>query len=121
MKTKAWVLSFFLLLAYLSPLNCWAVSSKVTRHTSSADLLKGRTEDVVVGSDGTIQLGRSAEMLVEAGEDVWSINSIIVSAGTVFLGTSPNGGIYKYTLGKLCPISTPCQRSVDTGRVASDV
>jgi hypothetical protein len=85
------------------------------------DLLKGRTEDVVVGSDGTIQLGRSAETLVEAEEDVWSINSIVVSAGTVFLGTSPNGGIYKYSLGKLCPISTPCQQSVDTGCVTSDV
>jgi len=121
MKTKARVLSLFLLLAYLSSLNCWAVSSKVTRHASSADLLKGRTEDVVVGSDGTIQLGRSAETLVEAEENVWSINTIVVSAGTVFLGTSPNGGIYKYTLGKLCPVSIASQQSVDACSVTSDI
>jgi len=41
-----------------------AVSSKVTRHTSSSDLLKGRTEKVVIGSRGTIQLGRAAESTI---------------------------------------------------------
>jgi hypothetical protein len=114
MNTKTRVLSLvfcFLFLVYLLDSSCLAVSSKVTRHASSADLLKGKTEDVVISSDGTIQLGRSAETLVEAEKDVWSINSIVVSAGTVFLGTSPNGGVYKYSLGKLCPISLPCQRS----------
>ncbi|MBA7639264.1 hypothetical protein ES703_46922 [subsurface metagenome] len=98
----------FLLLTYLSGPYCWAVTSKITRHSSSADLLKGTVEDVVVGSQGTIQLGRSAETLVEEfKEDVWSINSIVVSGGTVYLGTSPNGGIYKYSLGKLTKIYPP--------------
>ena len=78
----------------------WAVSSKITRHTTSADLLKGQTEDVVIDSRGTIQLGRASEVLVEEFEDVWSINSIVASGGTVYVGTSPNGGIYKYSLGK---------------------
>jgi outer membrane protein assembly factor BamB len=79
----------------------WAVSSKVTRQASSADLLKGQTKDVVIGSRGTIQLGRAAEVLVGEFKDVWSINSIVVSGGTVYVGTSPNGAIYKYSLGKL--------------------
>jgi hypothetical protein len=84
---------------------CLAVNSKVTRHTSSSDLLKGQTEEVVISSRGTIQLGRSAETLLEEDEfedlgDVWSINSIVVSGGTVYFGTSPNGGIYKYSLNK---------------------
>jgi hypothetical protein len=86
---------------------CLAVSSKVTRHTSSADLLKGRIEKVVIGSRGTIQLGRAAEPLIKefkGFEDVWSINSIVVSGGTVYFGTSPNGGIYKYSLNKLTKI-----------------
>jgi hypothetical protein len=86
---------------------CSAVSSKITRHTSSSDLLKGKVEGIVVGSRGTIQLGRAAEMLVEefeGFEDVWSINSMVVSGGTVYLGTSPNGGIYKYSLNKLTKI-----------------
>jgi len=86
---------------------CSAVSSKITRHTSSSDLLKGRVEGVVVGSRGTVQLGRSAEVLIEEFEghgDVWSINSMVVSGGTVYFGTSPNGGIYKYSLNKLTKI-----------------
>ncbi|MBN2594985.1 MAG: hypothetical protein JXA81_15880 [Sedimentisphaerales bacterium] len=86
---------------------CFAVSSKVTRHASSADLLKGRSEKVVIGSRGTIQLGRAAEPLIkefEGFDDVWSINSIVVSGGTVYFGTSPNGGIYKYSLNMLTKI-----------------
>jgi len=66
--------------------------------------LKGKVKNVVIGSRGTIELGRAARALVEEFEeleDVWSINSIVVSGGTVYFGTSPNGGIYKYSLDKL--------------------
>ena len=83
---------------------CLAVTSKVVRHNSSADLLKGRTEKVIVGSRGTIQLGRAGETLVDRFQgfnDVWSINSIVVSGGTVYFGTSPNGAIYKYSISGL--------------------
>ena len=86
---------------------CFGVSSKVTRHSTSSDLLKGRTEKVIIGSRGTIQLGRMSRSLIEKSNqfsDVWSINSIVVSGGTVYFGTSPNGGIYKYSLGKLTKI-----------------
>ena len=100
-----------LLLLLLAPaltdnqsLSCWAVTSKITRHSSSADFLSGQTKNIVVDSQGTVQLGRSADTLVEEFENVWSINSIVISGGTVFVGTSPNGGIYKYSLGKLTKI-----------------
>ena len=83
---------------------CFAVSSKITRHGSSTDLLKGEAVDIVISSRGTIQLGRSWETPVDEFEDVWSINSIILSGGAIFVGTSPNGGIYKYALGKLTKI-----------------
>jgi len=104
---------------------CFGVSSRITRHSSSSDLLKGRIEKVVIGSRGTIQLGRAADSLISfsvgspqdgvqrspehaalitQNEQVWSINSIVVSGGTVYFGTSPNGGIYKYSLGKLTRI-----------------
>ncbi|MHC4155381.1 MAG: hypothetical protein ACYST6_10735, partial [Planctomycetota bacterium] len=46
-----------------------AVSSKITHHRSSADLLKGQVKDVVIGSKGTLQLGRAWETPVEAFED----------------------------------------------------
>ncbi|NIP27326.1 MAG: hypothetical protein GWN67_22940 [Phycisphaerae bacterium] len=78
-----------------------AVNSKITRHSSSSDLMKGKTENIVIGSRGTLQLGSDWEAPVKKFEDVWSINSIVVSGGTVYIGTSPNGGIYKYSLGNL--------------------
>jgi hypothetical protein len=113
-----WFCAFsFLFLACLAGPYCLAVTSKVTRHSSSEDLLKGRTKDVVVGSEGTLQLGRAAEVIIENFNDPcravnakksvsepWSINSIVVSGETIYLGTSPNGGIYKYALGKLTKI-----------------
>jgi hypothetical protein len=67
-------------------------------------MMKGRTENIVIGSRGTIQLGSAWEAPVKEFEDVWSINSIVVSGGTVYIGTSPNGGIYKYSLGELTKI-----------------
>jgi len=94
----------------------WAVSSKITRHATSSDLLKGETHDVVIGSRGTIQLGRASEVLVEKFEDVWSINSIVVSGGMVYLGSSPNGGIYKYSLGKLTKIYPLEDKKPATGK-----
>ena len=86
---------------------CPAVNSKVVRHTSSSALLKGKTENAVIGSRGTIQLGRAAEAMVVKSEDfadVWSINSIVSIAETIYFGTSPNGGIYKYATGELTKI-----------------
>lgn len=101
-----------LFFACLSFSDCQAVSSKTTRHKSSEDFLAGQIKDVVVGSQGTLQLGRSATVLVEKFEDVWSINSIVVSGGDVFVGTSPNGGIYRYNLGALTKIY-PAQTDED--------
>ena len=86
---------------------CPAVSSKVTRHSSSSDLLKGEAKQVVIGSRGTIQLGRAAESVIKEFKDfadVWSVNSIVLSGGTIYFGTSPNGGIYKYSLNKVTKI-----------------
>jgi hypothetical protein len=119
----------FSLLGCLAESYCWAVTSKVTHHSSSEDLLKGRTKDVVIGSEGTLQLGRAAEVIIEKFEDFsrtanagesgsqpWSINSIVVSGGAVYLGTSPNGGIYRYGLGKLTkiyPLESEKSRSVE--------
>lgn len=102
------VLIIAVFVAFLSAADrAWAVSSKITRQASSADFLKGKTESVVIGSRGTIGLGHASEVLIEKLEGVWSINSIVVSGGTVYLGSSPNGGIYKYSLGKLTKIYPP--------------
>jgi outer membrane protein assembly factor BamB len=112
------------LLAYPPDQLCWAVSSKVTRHSSSTDLLKGKTEDIVIGSKGTVQLGCAAKILAENSEGVWSINSIVVNADTIFIGTSPNGNIYKYSLDKLTKIyptdQQPHESTKPTGNEPND-
>jgi len=85
-----------LFLVILSATLCPAVTSKVTRHDSSREFQKGETNDVVIGSRGTMQLGRRSEILVKQFDDVWSINSIISIGDTVYVGTSPNGGVYSF-------------------------
>jgi len=87
--------------------SAWAVTSKITRQSSGKDLLAGKSDNVVVSSRGTIQLGRAAKVLTTEFPDAWSINNIIVSGGTIYIGTSPNGSVYKYSLGKLTRLYPP--------------
>ncbi len=104
-----------LLSVYLFTLNSWAVSSKVSRDSTSQQMLKGRTEDVVIGSDGTIELGLAAETLFAGHEDVWSVNAVVAGGAAVFFGTSPNGGVYRYSMGELEKIYPPeAQGSADS-------
>ena len=75
---------------------CSAVTSRITRYNTSQEFQKGETNDVVIGSRGTIQLGRRADVLVKQFDDVWSINCIVSIGDTVYVGTSPNGGVYSF-------------------------
>ena len=98
------VFAFIFVLLFLMSLQvcvCEAVTSKITRHSSSGDFLKGEPNDVVIGSRGTIELGRRSEVLVKEFQDVWSINSIVVIGDTVYIGTSPNGGVFAFSAGEL--------------------
>ncbi|MDI6448454.1 hypothetical protein [Anaerobaca lacustris] len=81
-----------------------AVTSKITRQASSKQFLEGKAEGVVISSRGTLQLGRAAKVLASEFDDVWSVNSIVASGGSIYIGTSPNGSIYKYRLGALTKI-----------------
>ena len=87
---------FAVFLVILSASLCPAVTSKITRQDSSREFQKGETNDVIIGSRGTIQLGRRAESIVKQFDDVWSINSIVSIGDTVYVGTSPNGGVYSF-------------------------
>lgn len=100
-------LTIFILVATALTSSGWAITSKITRQSSSKDLLEGEPDDVVITSRGTIQLGRAAKVLAEDIKDAWAINSLVVSGSTVYLGTSPNGIIYKYNMGKLTRIYPP--------------
>jgi hypothetical protein len=102
--TPAHLVLYLCVLAVLPNSLCSAITSKITRQSSSDDFLKGQNENVVIDSKGTIKLGLSSRSLVDEFEDVWSINSIVEIAGAVFVGTSPNGGIYKYSSGEITKI-----------------
>lgn len=100
----------------------WAVTSKIARQSSQTELSQGKAEGVVISSRGTIQLGQAAKVLATEFEDVWSVNSIIVSGGTIYIGTSPNGAIYKYRLGTLTriyPLEGENGKEVDRPATAS--
>jgi len=107
----SFVLSLFLFTDALS------VTSKITRQSSNADFAGGKSKDVITDSKGTIKLSRASELLVkdfkdtednlkEEGDDYtpWSINCIVPLAESIYIGTSPNGGIYQYKMGKLSKI-----------------
>ena len=77
----------------------FAVNSQITRHSSAASLLKGEVEDVIIDSQGTIELSRASQEIdiEDALENVWTINCIVTdSKDNVYIGTSPNGKIIKY-------------------------
>lgn len=81
---------------------CLAVNSEMTHHRSSADFLKGETENATIESTGTISLARKTDRLDLGNmlKKVWAINTIVSdSDGDLYLGTSPNGDIVKYSNG----------------------
>ncbi len=100
MKTSDWLVAVVLLCS--TPI--WAVTSRVHRQSGGADLLKGDVNDVIVSSRGTLRLARSTEVVLKDLDKAWSINSIVSSGGVLYLGTSPNGGIYRYAYGQLTPL-----------------
>lgn len=94
------------LLIILNPIGL-AVTSKLTRHCSQADFLKGQTEKVIIDSRGTLQLARACRRLATDFQDVWAVNTIVADGDALFLGTSPNGHIYKYFEATLTKIYSP--------------
>jgi hypothetical protein len=85
--------------------SAFAVSSKVVRQSTASDFQKGKTENVVIDSQGTIQLGPASTTLVSDIPDAWTVNTVLTDPrGPLYLGTSPNGLIYKFSEGKLTKI-----------------
>ncbi len=80
----------------------FAVTSKVIRQTTAEDFASGKYKDVIISSRGFLQLGRSAATVAKDFNDVWVINTMVRSIdGSIFIGTSPNGDIFRYHKGKL--------------------
>jgi sugar lactone lactonase YvrE len=104
LKSSSGIFVFALVCAVIvSP--AYGVTSKVIRHTGAADLSKGKTDNVVVSSEGTLQIGPSSELLAQKLKDAWTINTVVADPkGALYLGTSPNGVIFKYADGKLTKV-----------------
>ena len=65
------------------------------------DFSNGKTSNTVINSRGNITLATATETLVQDFNDAWLINSIVKDkGGSIYIGTSPNGKIFKYKDGK---------------------
>ena len=88
------VMLLFILLGAPAP----AVTSVITRHTSSDDFLKGDTEHIVIDSAGSLRLARRTTH-IDCGDllkDVWAINCMLAdSRQALYLGTGPNGKVLR--------------------------
>jgi hypothetical protein len=98
--------------------SAYAVTSVITRHAQSEDFLKGKLENLMVDSDGTLRPARRADVLIRQEDltGVWTINTILPEpdGSAIYLGTSPNGTIFKYSrsqLEVLYPVQTGISRS----------
>jgi hypothetical protein len=103
MKVKVCAVSLFCFLSiFVTPGG--AVTSVITRQNSSADFLKGETDDVVIDSTGKMHLAPKTTR-IDTGDllkDVWAIHTMTVDAdGAVYLGTGPDGVVLRYADGRV--------------------
>ena len=87
----------------------FAVNSEIVRHSSAQDFADSEPNNIVIDSQGAMRLARENEVLLEKIPDSWVINTAISSSSnigekSIYLGTSPNGAIYKYDGKKLAAI-----------------
>ena len=93
---------FSLLIVAVLATSLFAVTSKITKHKSMEDFSKGKTKDTVINSRGNIMLAGATQVLTEDFNNVWVINSILrADDGSIYIGTSPDGKIYRYKDGKI--------------------
>ena len=111
MKKLLWIV---ITAAFVS--NCSAVTSKIIKQKSMDDFTAGKTQDTVINSRGNITLAAATETLAEDFNDTWLINSIVKSPdGSIYLGTSPNGRIFRYKDGKtVCIWPVQQKQTADT-------
>jgi hypothetical protein len=97
---------------------CWAVTSKTVKHKTLEDFQNGKTENTIISSRGAISLSSATQLIANDFNDVWTINSVVCkNENTIFIGTSPNGKIFKYDSGKVVCIY-PQQTSVEPNAAA---
>ncbi|MCD4830386.1 MAG: hypothetical protein K8R02_01100 [Anaerohalosphaeraceae bacterium] len=95
-------------MSILVAMNCYAVTSKIVEHKSAAEMADGEKDNVVINSRGTLQLAGQTKLLSEDFGNAWAASTMVYSDdGSIYIGTSPNGEIFKYKNGnteKIYPI-----------------
>jgi hypothetical protein len=115
MNKKAFLcLTAVLIIGFVGTAPLEAVTSVITRHSKSEHFLKGKLDNLMVDSDGNLRLARRADVLLkpETLVGVWTINTLLAEpdGSALYIGTSPNGTLFKYTKGKtevLYPTDSP--------------
>lgn len=107
---------FSLAIIFIISCACSAVTSKIVKHKALEDFSDGKTDNTIITSKGTISLSSATEVLAKDFNDTWTINSIVCQKDAVFIGTSPNGKLFKYENGKITciyPTENPKQAEVN--------
>lgn len=106
-----------LTVALFLAVNCSAVTSKIVRQKTIDDFSEGKNFNTVINSRGNITLASATETLARDFNDTWLINSIVKDkAGAIYIGTSPNGKIFKYKNGKttlIYPVEEKSKKSAE--------
>lgn len=76
---------------------CPAVNSVMLRHQTGSDFLKGKPENIIIDSSGTLRLTRQNRRLKLGGllDDVWAINTMMADGQKVYLGTGPDAKVIR--------------------------
>jgi len=98
----------------------FAVTTRIISQSSAGEFAGGKTQNVVIGSQGQLSLGPAYQSLAEKLPQAWSVNAVLAAHGAVYAGTSPNGCIYKYAGDSLIKIYPPEPIKVADANAAKD-
>ncbi len=97
-------LSCIILLSFSSCL--FAVNSSIVIQSRADDFADAEPNNIIINSQGNISLSNESHCLLKNIPETWVINTLLTKRDAdgkeaIFLGTSPNGILYKYKDGKL--------------------
>ncbi len=74
-----------------------AVNSVMLRHQTGSDFLKGKPENIIIDSSGTLRLTRQSREIRLGGllDDVWAINTMIADGQKIYIGTGPDAKVIR--------------------------
>lgn len=91
MNRLVWILTIFLVSSYT-----YAVRTERLEHRSESAFKAGKTEKVLINSEGELSLAYRMRTLLEKEDAVWVVNAIVRDdQGNLFVATSGEGLVYR--------------------------